>query len=256
MKLYELSEGQKFQIVISLNDQKMEFDSEVVNCVPRKHLIYATPIIKNDRILSFNAPGLSADVVVSSDEAKPLLFRNVSISTLKDSGGTFYYGIASAGDGVVFNRRNVFRCFIDIPAVLNLGTGHKTRDIIVRDVSINGFSFCFTDPNETTEIHIPVHTVLNDYIDVLYENFSFHLFGEIVREQTLENGRKIYGCKLDHELFGMDNYIAKKERIRLAKQRGTESDRREREKNEDRRNAIIEQLADLGDKISTDSGSQ
>lgn len=60
-----------------------------------------------------------------------------------------------------------------------------------------------------------IHTVLNDRIDEIAKNYTFQLYGLIVRKVELENGRVIYGCKLNNPVPGLENYIMIKERIRI-----------------------------------------
>jgi len=62
---------------------------------------------------------------------------------------------------------------------------------------------------------------MNDYIADLAENFSFHLYGIVVRKQDLDDHRVVYGCKLNTPVKGLEVYIVKKERIRLMHERGS-----------------------------------
>ncbi|MBE5856989.1 MAG: hypothetical protein E7296_05385 [Lachnospiraceae bacterium] len=230
MRIYDLEPGREITILIMIGNQTMEFESEVIGGVPQKSMIYAKPVIKNNKVLTFNGKGISANVVITGKDTKPLIFRNAAFSTLKDKDGNLSYGIVSHGEGVEFNRRDSFRCPVDVPSVAQIGLEKKTYNIIIRDVSINGFSFCFTNDTVTAEVGQFVHTTLNDFIDGLFENFTFRLFGLIVREAELSNGKRVYGCKIVQQLKGIDTYIAKKERMRLLKQRAKANSRNGRER--------------------------
>ncbi len=221
MRIYELEKGQAFKILIIIGNQNMEFESEVLDVVPTKHMILAKPVIKNDKILTFNGKGISANVVLSGKkDTKPLIFRNSAFSTVKGTDGQLCYAVVSNAEAVEFNRRDSFRCSVDVPSVAKIGLDKETNNIILRDVSVNGFSFCFTTRDAKAEVGQFVHTTLNDFIDGLFENFTFQLFGLIVRETELDNGKKVYGCKIVQPQKGIDTYIAKKERMRILKQRG------------------------------------
>jgi len=219
MVINDLEPGREFKILILIGNQSMEFDSKVIGGVPKKHMIYAEPVIKDNKVLTFNGKGISANVVVTEKDMKPLIFRNATFSTLKYDDGRLCYGIVAPGLAVEFNRRDSFRCPVDIPSVAQIGLEKDTYNVIIRDISINGFSFCFTNDEQTAEVGQFVHTMLNDFIDGLFENFTFRLFGLIVREAELDNGKKLYGCKIVQPQKGIDTYIAKKERMRLLKQR-------------------------------------
>jgi len=65
-----------------------------------------------------------------------------------------------------------------------------------------------------------VHTVLNDNLEEIYENYSFQIYAIIVRKEELDNGKVIYGCLLNSRMPGLDKYIMTKERLRLQSTRG------------------------------------
>lgn len=230
MRIYDLEPGREITILILIGSQSMEFESEVIGGVPLKQMIYAKPVIKNNKVLTFSGKGISANVVITGKDTKPLIFRNAAFSTMKGKDGKLCYGIVSHADAVEFNRRDSFRCPVDVPSVAQIGLERDTYNIIIRDVSINGFSFCFTNDSVTAEIGQFVHTTLNDFIDGLFENFTFKLFGLIVREAELSNGKHIYGCKIVQQQKGIDAYIAKKERMLLLKQRAKTNSRNGRER--------------------------
>ena len=103
---------------------------------------------------------------------------------------------------------------------MRIGLDKTTYDIIIRDVSLTGFSFVFCSFEQTTEVGKGIHLVLNDYLEETAENFSFQMYGTVVRVEEVENGKTIYGCKLVEKVRGLDTYIAKKERARMHNQRG------------------------------------
>ena len=45
------------------------------------------------------------------------------------------------------------------------------------------------------------------------------MYGIVVRSQDLENGKIVYGCKLNNHVGGLENYVALKERMNLKKDR-------------------------------------
>ena len=70
------------------------------------------------------------------------------------------------------------------------------------------------------EINQTIHTVFSDRIEETFQNFSFHLYGIIIRKDELENGKVVYGCKLNAKVPGLENYIMLKERLRIKNKNG------------------------------------
>lgn len=220
MKISDLSVGQAITILVIIGEQKLEFPSSVVQTNPRKKLAYLSPAMKDGKILNFNGNGILTSLLVQLPDSKPLVFRNVTLNTMKKDDGTFCYGMQCLSEGVELNRRGSFRCQIDINTILRIGRDRTTYDIILRDVSTTGFSFAFCNSDASCEVGSSVQTILNDYLEETCEKFSFQLHGTIVRSMELDNGRIVYGCKTITPIHGLDQYIAKKERLRIQKQRG------------------------------------
>lgn len=220
MKISDLSVGQELKILVSIGEQQLEFPSSVEQTNPKKKLAYLAPAMKNGKILNFNGKGILTSLLVQLPDSKPLVFRNVTLNTIKKGDGTFCYGMECLSEGLELNRRGAFRCSIDLRTVLRVGLNRTTFDVILRDVSTTGFSFVFCNSDGTCEVGNSVHSVLNDYLEESCENFSFQLYGMIVRSEELKNGRVVYGCRLVTPVHGLDQYIAKRERLRIQKQRG------------------------------------
>lgn len=221
MKMSDLEVDQPITILIVAGEQKMEFPSSVILTNPKKYTTYLAPIMKDGKILNFNGKGITTHIIVQLPDSKPLVFREVILNTMKKDDGSFCYGMQSKEDGVEVNRRGAFRCPLGISSMLRIGLNRTTYDIILRDVSLSGFSFVFTGSgDEVCDVGQMVHTVLNDYIAEVNKNFSYQMYGTVVRREELENGKIVYGCKLAEVIKDLDNYIAMKERIRSRNQRG------------------------------------
>lgn len=219
MKITELTAGQTITILVITGDEQFEFECSIENVNPKKHMIYTTPIMKNGKVLSFKGPLIQTHILVQLPDLLPIIYRNAIISPMRKKDG-ICYGIVATGEGLTYNRRHSFRCFVELHSVLKLSSSHVTYDIILRDVSMTGFSFVFLSSEDKCEMGQLAHIVLNDYIQELFENYNFHLYGIVCRINELENGKVIYGCRLTDRIRGLDQYIAKKERIRIQNQRG------------------------------------
>lgn len=220
MRLTDLSLGQAMIISVHVGEQQLEFESELELINAKKHIVYLAPIMKDNKLLTFTAKGILTDIIVNLPDSKPYVFRNMILNAMKKEDGTFCYGVLDNAEGMALNRRGAFRCSIDCNAILRIGTMHKTYEIIIRDVSVTGFSFTFNGAEEgSCDEGQTVHCVLNDFLEETYDKFSFQLYGMIVRKVELENKRVIFGCQLTSPVKGLDSYIAKKERLRLHQQR-------------------------------------
>lgn len=219
MKIEELTPEQPITIFTILKDQKLEFPSTVLETVPRKHTIICSPIIRDDKIVAFKSQDLQVHIIVTQQDQKPHIFLNVSINTAKRDDGSFCYTVTTTADSKEFNRRGAFRCFVGADTSVNIGTKFNTVEATIKDVSATGFAIT-AGANVDFHKNELIHAILNDFIDETSKNYSFHLFGNIVRTQKLENGNIVYGCQFTNKIVGMDKYIMEKERVRLQRSRG------------------------------------
>ncbi len=222
MQIVDLTSGQPFTFLIVANEQKLEFSSSVIESLPRKHMILATPVIKDNKIINFHGVGFIVHIIVALPDQKPQIFQNVDAYTAKLKDDSLCYFVKSTTESKELNRRGAFRCFIGIDTSARIGTNHSTIEVTIKDVSISGFSFTCSSETDLQE-NENVHLVLNDYIEETAKNYSFHLFGTIVRSFQLENGKYVFGCKLISKIVGLDKYIMEKERIRLQRNRRSNS---------------------------------
>lgn len=219
MRIEELTPQQSITLLVIIKDQQLEFSSSVLECLPRKHMIIAAPILKDDKIISFNTKGILIHLIVTFPEQKPIIFQNVTVNTAKKDDNSFCYTISTLAESREFNRRGAFRCFMGMRIHIRVGSNSAAIEATIKDISITGFSFMVSSGSNFTEGET-VHAVVNDYIEEVAKKYSFHLFGVIVRHYQLENGNIVYGCKLTNKVVGLDGYIMEKERIRLHKSRG------------------------------------
>lgn len=219
MRIEELTPGLAVTFLVTINKEFISFETKIQEVYPRKHLILAEPIYYNGKIVSFRGTNIMVDVLVKRGDEKPQLFKNVTVTTMKKPDGTLCYNLETIAESKPYNRRQHFRCYVGLPTVVQFGQNRSAQDAIIRDVSLSGFSVTCSKDIEISPNQI-VHTLFHDYIEELDEKFSLHLYGLIVRTHELENGKIVYGCRLNSRVSGLDNYIAKKERIRLRKTNG------------------------------------
>ena len=117
-------------------------------------------------------------------------------------------------DGKNINRRNGYRCFIGTAVTIQVGVNHSTSQAILRNLSISGFSVVTGSDVQLSENQV-IHTVYQDRIEEVSKNYSFQLYGLIVRKEELENGQILYGCRLNNAVLGLSNYLNLKQRLEL-----------------------------------------
>lgn len=220
MQIRDLTNGMNITIVANISGEQLQFDSVVEEVHPKKRLVLCSPVFHNGKVISFQAKGLVIDILAAPEEDKPILFKNASITVMKKKDGSFCYNLDCQTEGKAFNRRKYFRCYVGVHSSVRFGPNRSTHSIVIKDVSAEGFAFV-CDNDVTFQKEQVVHSVLNDYMAELAENFSFHLYGIIVRSYPLDETRTVYGCRLNTKVPGLEHYIMKKERLRLKKRHGS-----------------------------------
>lgn len=214
MRIEELQPGTKVTLTVNINGEDLFFDTIVQEVHPRKHLILADAIYRDDKVISFRGTHLIVNLIVTIEENKPQIFKNVTVYTLRKPDGTFCYSIATIAESLNYNRRGSFRCYIGKPTSIQFGINRSAYEALLRDVSVTGFSIVSDHDLHLNENQM-IHAVLLDSIEELDEKFRFDMNGLIARTQVLPNEKYLYGCRFNNPIAGLDAYISKKERMQL-----------------------------------------
>ncbi len=221
MRLEEVTAGSNVSFYVKIGDQQMTFESTILDVNPKKHLVLAEAILRDGKVLAFKGNAISVDLVVAVTDGKPFYFENINVEPLRLPDNTFVYNLTCTKEGLPYNRRGSYRCFIGNPVFLRNSREMKEYAVILRDVSVTGFSVTC---DATTELNLSpsqmVHVLLEDHLEEIDQSFTFHLYGLMVRKQELENGKILYGFKLNAPVIGLENYLTQKERIQIKKTRG------------------------------------
>ena len=219
MRIEELIPGMAITFYVDVNGRQLTFDSKITEIHPLRHLVLAQAVHRNDKIVSFRGQNVIVDLVVNTGEEKPHIFKNIEVHTLKKSNGTFCYNLVTEEESKPYNRRDSYRCYVDIPSDFQVTLNHAPMSVILRDVSINGFSF-ICERDFGLQIDHLVHINLHDRLEETLETYDFALCGLISRIQKLKGEKILYGCRLNTPIPGLEGYIMKKERLRLRKTNG------------------------------------
>lgn len=216
MRIEEIKEGQKLTLLVNVNGEQLTFDTMVEQNIANKGMILVKTIYVDGKIVTFKGSNLTVDLLVTPENDSPQIFKNVNISLVKKFDGSLSYSISSIASSKVYNRRNSFRCFVGIPTSVQKMLNTVPYDAVIKDVSVGGFALVVPSELKFEKDQV-IHVVLNDFIQETSEKFSFHLYGLVVRSEELEKNRTLYGCKFNKKVIGIENYIMKKERVRLKK---------------------------------------
>ena len=108
-----------------------------------------------------------------------------------------------------------FRLFLGLGAVVQIGSNKKAVNVILKDISENGFSF--VEIEDIDAENLPVRLVFNDM------KTGISLIGNIVRKVTVGEKKIIYGCTLTSCNIDVARYINEKQRQFLAASRSSRS---------------------------------
>lgn len=220
MFIEELQTGQNITMKARIGSEMLEFEITIQDTLPKKHTILTSVVTKNEKVISFQAKGLVVDLLVYPPDSAPLVFKNVKVVLSRDKEGNLFYAITTIAEAKVLNRRENYRVFIGKEIVVQGGSNRAAYEAILKDISTNGFAITVNANVASFNEKQVIHTVLNDRIEETGQNYSFQLYGIVMRKQELENDLVVYGCKLNSYVPGLNNYLMIKERIRLAKMNG------------------------------------
>ena len=145
------------------------------------------------------------------ENKSPIVWKGVGVACVYEKSGSFYK-VSASGEGFEINRRGAFRLFVGISGVAQLGINKKAVDVIVKDVSENGFSFVSSEDMDNV-INMPVRLVFNDF------NKNYSLMGIIVRKVIINEAKILYGCQLSVNNSELEHYINQKQRQMLSMNR-------------------------------------
>ena len=229
MRIEELTPGVDITFYVNIsNEQQLTFESKIIASNPQEHFAVAAEFAHDSRSFSLNAQkdrDISIDMVALIPDEKPIWFQDITMKMINPADiklpqGQTGYQLTSKKQGIPYNRRNHFRCFIGNSTYLtSIGNEDAPQcSVFLNDVSASGFSIT-CDSSLQLEHGQLVHVLLEDRMEGTNRVYSFNLFGVTMRRQDLENGKITYGFKLSSRIGGLENYLLQKERARSSSQR-------------------------------------
>lgn len=211
MKIWEIEP--KSNIILKVSIKGQHIDLPTVSYSQESDGIVCEAVRVQGKAVSLDGIGVSIEVMFIRTEKSPVLWRGIVCETIYIDSKMFYK-ITCREDGVEKNRREAFRVFIGVSGVAQLGLNKKAVNVIVKDVSENGFSF-ISDEDFEDVVNVPVRLVYTDM------EINFSLMGIVVRKVKIDEKKNLYGCKLSVENSRLGQYIIQKQRQTLSGKNGS-----------------------------------
>lgn len=193
----EIEVGSRLLLNLSSGNKSMEMGASIV-----RHLKDNIALITLDngsgQVLKFD--NININVVYTNNEGIPYIWIN---STIVYYQGQYLLQVKADG-GRRHNRRNSFRVGVSHYAKLRR-PGHGEEEVIVRDISLTGFSI--TDRKKELDMPQGTHVLLR-YEDIGHE---LELEGNVVRIEETEEF-VIYGFVLTKSSRDLSSYVNMKQR--------------------------------------------
>ena len=209
MLLEELDVGSKITILVGIGSQTLAFDSVVEE--PSDNGILTTPVYRNDKLVGFRTKGLVIRIqVTNASDQKVYEFANVEILNVKTQDEQIHHKMICKTPGKQINRRTAVRVWLGFDGIAQVGTHKVPYDVVVKDISVSGISFIF-HKDLNVEPGTIAHIVFNDS----EARMKFNISAIVVRTAQLDDGRVLYGCRLNQESPAIAKYVNDKQREKL-----------------------------------------
>lgn len=182
MKLSEIQEGSKITLRLMTKDKKLQLDAVLKKHI-RENIAIITLTCDTSKKLTFD--NVRVDLEYSPEGDVPLMWYSVKVVNYKDDD----YAMQVFSDGTKHNRRGSFRVGVSSPAKVRNAAPGTPREVMVRDVSLTGFSI--SDRKKELSLNA------GDMLSVFWEDFGhiLDLTGRVVRIETQEDVI-IYGFEI------------------------------------------------------------
>lgn len=193
----EIEAGSRILLNLSSGNKSLEMGGSII-----KHLKDNIALISldnsNGQILKFE--NVTINVIYTNAEGIPYIWMNATVVYYQ---GQYLLQVKPDG-GRRHNRRSSFRVGVSHYAKLRI-TGHGETEVVVRDVSLTGFSV--TDRKKELNLSQGTHVFLR-YEDIGHE---LELEGNVVRIEETDD-YIIYGFVITKSCRDLSSYVNVKQR--------------------------------------------
>lgn len=216
-KLSEMANGLKVHLTVSSGLEQLEFETSVVEA-GEGHII-VEPVKHNDKILNFSNKEVIKNIIVDS-QPLPEKYINVDVEiTMYEN--KKHHIILSDKEGIPINRRNEFRVYIGSYVTAQIANVNQSVEAILKDVSIGGFSLVIRKEGVDGVVGWTGQVIKAVYYHGNNKNRIPMVFiGQVVREEDVDEERVIVGCRSLRQPFGIEKFIADRQREELRRKNG------------------------------------
>ena len=193
----EIEVGSRLLLSLSSGNKSMEMGASITRHL-KDNIALITLDNSSGQVLKFD--NVNINVIYTNAEGIPYIWMN---STVVYYQGQYLLQVKADG-GRRHNRRNSFRVGVSHYAKLRV-TGHGEVEVVVRDVSLTGFSI--TDRKKELGLSQGTHVLLR-YEDAGHE---LELEGNVVRIEETEE-YIIYGFVITKSCRDLSSYVNIKQR--------------------------------------------
>lgn len=209
MLLEELDVGSKITILVGIGSQTLSFDSILEE--PSDNGVLTTPVYRNDKLVGFRTKGLVIRLqITNASDQKVYEFTNVEILNVKTQDEQIHHKMICKKPGKQINRRTAVRVWLGKEGIAQIGTNRVAYEVVVKDISVSGISFIFHK-----DLNVEPGTIAHITFNDTEARTKFSLSAIIVRKAELDEGKILYGCRLNQESPAIAKYVNDKQREKL-----------------------------------------
>lgn len=209
MLLEELDAGSRVTILVGIGSQTLTFDTVIEE--PAVDGVLTTPIYRNEKLVGFRTKGLVIRIqVTNASDQKVYEFVNVDILNVKTQDEQIHHKMVCKQPGKQINRRTAVRVWLGLDGIAQIGAHKVAYEVTVKDISISGISFIFHK-----DMNIEPGTIAHIVFHDTQARMKFSVSAIIVRKAELEDGKVLYGCRLNQESPAIAKYVNDKQREKL-----------------------------------------
>lgn len=195
LKLSDLEERDSLTIIASSDMGELKMQA-FVKKVLKDDVAVIEIIFQDGRTLNFD--NVQLNIEYAPEDGVPFIWRAARIVNVKGQ-----YVLQVGGEGVRHNRRSCFRVSVGVYARMAM-IGRQGADVMIRDVSLSGFSIADRDKSLDLELGNELTVVFNDL------GYNLKLVGRVVRLEEMEN-MIIYGMETRNLCKDLSTYISMKQ---------------------------------------------
>lgn len=195
LKLSELEERDLLTIIASSDMGEMKIQA-FIKKILKENVAVIEVVFQDGRKLNFD--NVQLNIEYAPEDGVPFIWRAARIVNVKNQ-----YVLQVAGEGVRHNRRSCFRVSVGVYARMAM-VGRQGADVMIRDVSLSGFSIADRDKSLNLELGNELTVVFSDL------GYNMKLQGRVVRMEEMEQ-MIIYGIEIRNLCKDLSSYISVKQ---------------------------------------------